>query len=278
MIDLHSHIQTSAFDEDRDETIQRAKDAGMTYMLVVGFNLENSISAITLAKQHDWLYSTVGLHPNSADGWSDGLKTKFKNLISDKSNKVIGVGECGLDFYHNRSDGDEQREVFTEHVKLAKEFDLPLIIHCRDSKNPANTNEIPGLRQGNQKIENEESAYMQVYEILQKEGIKKAVFHCYSGNLEFAKMVWSAGYYTSFTGIVTYTSNTELHLVAKEAPLDKIFTETDCPYLPPQKYKGQRNEPAFTEDIVRFIAEERELPYEHVESAIESSFKKLFFG
>lgn len=259
MFDSHCHIHFPEFDYDRDEVLKRAYDAGVTSLLLVGCDVETSKRGINMAGNHANMRASIGIHPHDAKLWSDEVRTQFSNWIrvdleshALSERKIVAIGEIGLDFYRNLSSPETQRRVFREQLDLAKQFDLPVIIHSRD-------------------------AHEEVMHILLEKDLKLALFHCFTGDISFAKQVFEHGWYISFSGIVTYPSATELRKVAEIAPLDKFLVETDCPYLPPQPYRGKRNEPAFLKETVSFIASIRHLSFTEIDLATESSTKQLFF-
>jgi len=162
------------------------------------------------------------------------------------------IGECGLDYFRNLSLPEVQKEVFAWQLEMAKKYDLPVVVHIRD-------------------------AYVDAFEILKAADWKKVILHCFSGGLNEAYLAWNMGFITSFSGVVTYPKNTELQQVAKEAPAGLYVVETDCPFLSPQKYRGQRNEPAFVAETARFVGELRGIDFEKV-SAETSANAQRFFG
>lgn len=223
--DSHVHLVLEQFDNDRDKVIQEALSSGITHIVQSCDNLNEVKKNLTLTKNYENLYSSVGIHPHEAKTWNDMSAITIKQYTKEK--KVIAIGETGLDFYYNYSPKDTQIKVFREQIKIAKEVLLPLIIHTRD-------------------------AFKEAIEILKKEKADCGVFHCFTGDLESTKEILKLGFYISFSGILTFKNAAYLREAAKEIPLEKTLIETDCPFLAPVPFRGKRNEPKF----VRYVAEE----------------------
>lgn len=274
MFDTHCHIQFNAFKDDAPEVIKRCEEK-KCLMVVVGSQIDTSKRAIEYAEKYDFIYAAVGLHPvhtshTEVDEEEINFKTReenfyyetYKELASHK--KVVGIGECGLELFHI-PEGVSKEEilakqisVFEAQIKLAKELDLPLIIHIRD-------------------------AYEETYKILKEQKVTKGVVHCYTGNQENAAKFLDLGLYLGFTGIITFPpkktnpeSQLELLRVVEQCPTDKILIETDAPYLAPQKYRGERSEPWMIEETATKIAEIKNLTQKEILEITEANAKKLF--
>ena len=217
LIDTHAHIQMTEFDADREETLARAKTAGIELMVTVGYHLEASQRAVEAAQRYPQVFASVGIHPHDAKHYDDATEKILHDL--SKSPKVVAIGEAGLDFYRDRSPRPAQIEAFRRQIHLANERGLPLIVHDRE-------------------------AHRETMQILKQEQAEVVVLHCFSGDLAMAEEAWARGYYTSIAGPVTYPKNEALREVVRRARPDRFVLETDCPYLPPQAFRGQRNEPA----------------------------------
>jgi TatD DNase family protein len=231
--DSHSHIQFSWKFPDVDKVIARAIDAGVTRQVIVGCTVKDSFQALNLVKKYDdkQFWCAFGIHPHDSNQCTEETLNKFKETIK-KEQKVVAIGEIGLDFFRNLQLRETQVEAFKAQLRLAKELNLPAIIHVRD-------------------------AWEDALQIIEEIGNEKVVMHCYTGSLETARKCWEKGFLTSFTGIVTYPKNDDLRVVASSVPEDLFMIETDCPYLPPQIYRGRRNEPAYVVETARVIGEER---------------------
>jgi len=250
LIDTHAHLHVKEFDADRDEVIARAAAANVDW-LSVGFEPRGNVQAAKLADLHN-KYWTAGIHPHNADECSPETLDHIQELAAAGYGKgIVAIGECGLDYFKNFQPRETQLKAFAEQLILAKQMGLPVIVHCRD-------------------------AWEDAFEILQRQKIEQAVFHCFSGSQEIATRAWDRGYYTSFTGIITYPSAESLRALIKQAPLDKIMIESDCPYLAPQSHRGQRNEPAFLGEVVQLLAELKRKNREELEIILEKNTKEYF--
>lgn len=251
-IDSHAHIQLSQFKRDRTAVLQRAKEAGVSKMLVIGFDLESSFGAIELAESYDNVYATVGMHPHDAtDLTPDVLKT-FRDLL--KHPKVIALGEIGLDYYRNLSPRDVQKTAFEKQLDVADEFDMPIVVHNRD-------------------------AYMDILPILEaRDGNVYGVLHCFTGDVELMQRSVELGFHIGIGGIVTYPNAKEMQAVVREVPAERLLIETDCPWLAPQFRRGKRNEPAYLRAVAEKIAELRATSVKSIGEITTRNFEKLFFA
>jgi TatD DNase family protein len=228
LTDTHCHVQTPAFNGERDAVLRRALEAGVNTLVCVGYDAETWRAAQTLVAAGSpglRLYATAGLHPHDAKDFTPALMDEIRGLAL--AGQIVAVGECGLDFYRNLSMPEQQREAFVAQIALANETGLPLVIHDRE-------------------------AHESVLELLRSGGAHRGVMHCFSGDWELAKQCLDLGFYISIAGPVTYPKNGVLRDVAARVPADRIVVETDCPYLTPVPFRGKRNEPA----LVRLVAEE----------------------
>lgn len=236
IIDTHAHLMFKDFNGEVDAVLKRATDAGVEKIINVGCDVKTSQQAVEMAARDD-LYATLGLHPYDSLVATDDLMEEWGNLISSNK-KIVAVGECGLDYFKATIPKEDQKNAFRLQLALAEQTGLPVIIHNRDADE-------------------------ECLEILEEFDVK-AVFHCFSGNVEFARKLWNKGYLTSFTGIITYPKAENVREVAAEVPLDKLMVETDCPFLAPQLYRGNRNEPAYVVEVVKKIAEIRGMSVDEV--------------
>ena len=258
-IDTHAHVNINAFKEDAEAVILKCKEEGVA-MINVGTQQDTSQRAVELAEQYDNCYANVGLHPvHTSASYHDeselGENMKaftsrgeefdidyYRNLA--KSNKVVAIGECGLDYYRLEKDTRAvQEKAFIEQIELANELSLPLMIHTRDAKgNSASAKADAGV--GN--------VYDDTYEILKAHAKVRGNVHFYAGNYEQAKKFFDIGFSVSFTGVITFAKDYEE--VVRNAPLDMIHGETDCPYVAPVPYRGQRCEPWMVQEVYKKIA------------------------
>lgn len=220
--DSHAHIQSEPFDQNRQQIIQNAKDINLRGVVCVGINLHSSQKSLDLHHEHpDFIYPTIGNHPYNANEPFEPIK----QLATKNKDIIVGIGETGLDYFKNNLPKEIQKESLLKHAKLAKELDLPLILHLREI----------------------EDTWDDCWEILEKANYPKAIFHCFSGTLEQAQKIWSHGYKTSYSLMTTYPRNKDLKATMDSTPLQNLLIETDSPYLPPQLKRGQQNEPSFLE-------------------------------
>ncbi len=260
-IDTHAHLNFKAFNDDYQDAIERASDANVRKIINVGSNLETSEKAIAISSQLSAfsLYASVGLHPiHVADEKFD--YDTYLNLA--KEEKVVAIGETGIDLFHDKNTYEIQKEIFSQFLLIAKEVNKPVIIHCREANN-------------------------QLLEILKSQkALPKGVIHCFCGDWKFAKELLDLGFLISFTGIITFTKDpsrvreprrgSDLLEAVEKVPLDKIMIETDCPYLAPQNYRGKRNEPAYVTEVAKKIAEIKNLSLTEVEKTTTINAIKLF--
>jgi len=254
-IDTHAHLDVEQYDNDREQVIKNATENGVGFIINPSFDLQSAKRAVDLANQYENIFAGVGCHPKTKEESGYVFNKKdYSEII--KSKKVVAVGECGLELASSKIDETEkqellkyQKEIFVEQINLAKELNLPLIVHCRNT-------------------------HKEVIEILSKENNLKGVIHCFSGSWIDAQKYLEMGFYVSFTGIITYANDYDK--VVKNMPLDKILIETDCPYLSPAPLKGQRNEPANVKYIAQRIAEIKGEGLEKIAEITTQNAKNLF--
>ncbi len=227
LIDTHAHLDNGRFAADLPQVIEAAKTAGVNHILTIGCDLASSKASVELAATYAEIYAAVGIHPHAAREATDEVMVALKALA--RQDKVMAIGEMGLDYYRDHCPHDIQQTAFRRQIALAVELDLPIIVHDRE-------------------------AHQDVLRILQEEQAQRVggVLHCFSGDLAMAQACIELGFYISFPGTLTYPANQALRDVAEAISTDHLLLETDCPYLAPQPLRGKRNEPAF----VRYTAEE----------------------
>jgi len=250
LIDSHAHIQLERFDEDREAVLERAHSAGIHAILIIGFDLQTSRSAISLAERHEQVYATVGMHPHDAKNLDDETLQILRELVAHP--KVLALGEMGLDYYRDLSPRPIQKKAFEQQLDLAEELDLPIVIHNRE-------------------------AYHDILPILQaRRGRVRGVMHCFSGDVEIMHKSLDLGFYIGVGGPVTYRKSDALQAVAREVPADRLLVETDCPWLAPQFRRGKRNEPAYVRAIAEKIADLRGVGLEEIGEITTRNFEQLF--
>ncbi|MFA6999558.1 MAG: TatD family hydrolase [Candidatus Paceibacterota bacterium] len=291
-IDIHSHTNFKAFDEDRDAVISRAL-LNDTWVINIGTQYDTSKKAVEMTNEYgEGVYATIGLHPihtgasyhDEQELGSDGQeftsrgeifdKEKYKELANNK--KVVGIGECGLDYYHMESDTiEKQKTAFISQIELSNEMGLPLMLHIRNQPNAS----TPSLRATPQ--EGNLNAYADVADLLEKYSKRsiKGVSHFFAGSVEDMKRFIEIGIYISFAGPITYKPKPEIcdyESVIRETPLEMILADTDSPYVAPVPHRGTRNEPSYVKDIVAKIAQIKGLDEEKVANQIVLNAKRLF--
>lgn len=236
--DTHAHLDDPSYAEDFQEVVTRMKSSGISRVTNVGYDLPSSERSVKLAQDNDFIYAAIGIHPHNAEGATD--ETWAKLLLLAKQPKVLAWGEIGLDYYRDLSPRSIQKDIFIQQIKLANEVGLPIVVHNRD-------------------------AHQDVLEIIKANPPQYGgIFHCYSGSWEMANVLLRLGFYLSFAGPVTYKNARQTVEVAGHAPMDRILVETDSPYLTPEPRRGKRNEPTYVREIVRKIAEIKNLPFEDI--------------
>ena len=252
LFDSHAHLNDERFDEDREELISSLQEKGVDLVVNPGACIETSISSIELAKKYDFIYAAVGVHPHDVGELDETAIDTLRKLATDNK-KVVAIGEIGLDYYYDNSPREVQKEWFIKQIQLANELKLPIIIHDRD-------------------------AHGDTFEIIKKYKSPEigCVLHCYSGNVELAREYVKMGCYISLSGTVTFKNNKKTKEVAREIPLDRLFIETDSPYMAPTPHRGKRNNPSLVQFVADTIAIEKGVSYETVCEATKENAKKFF--
>lgn len=251
MIDSHAHYDDAAFDNDRNALLSSMNENGVSLIINVGDNVESSKRSIELAEKYDFIYACVGIHPEHADKVSD--KDFDEILKLSEHEKVVAIGEIGLDYHYEGYSKDAQNELFRRQIKIAHKADLPVVVHERD-------------------------ACADVLDVLRTEDISKTggLLHCFSGSLETLKTVMDMGMYISLGGIVTFKNARTAPEAAKHVPLQRLLLETDCPYLAPTPFRGQRNNSILMRQTAEKIAEIRGISFEDVEKATSKNAKRFY--
>ena len=248
IIDTHAHILDAKFDVDRNEILQRAKDAGVATIFEIACEVNEWPGALELSKA-DNIYAAYGVHPLEVEDYSDKDLEKLETYLKDA--KCLALGEIGLDYHYDGGAKKEaQKELFIKQLEIAKKLNKPVIIHCRD-------------------------AYEDMYEILKNYSFK-GVLHCFLGDRKQAKMFTDLGYLIGITNPITYPKSEELRKAVEETDISKLLIETDCPYLPPQDKRGQRNEPAYVVEALKAIATIKKLSYEEAAKITTKNALDLF--
>jgi TatD DNase family protein len=253
-VDSHAHLDDAAFDADRDEVIARARAAGLKYLLTVGgcSGPDDLASGLPIAEQHDWMFTSVGIHPHEA---ARAAENHFESLQRAAANpKVVAIGEIGLDYYYDHSPREIQKQVLIRQLEIARASKLPIIIHCRDAW--ADLGEIVAQHWHSSSL--------------------GGILHCFTGAREEARRFLDWGFMVSFAGNVTFKKAENLHEAARFVPLDRLLTETDSPYLAPVPHRGKRNEPAFVVEVTRALAALRSISEEEMGRRAVENFIRFF--
>jgi TatD DNase family protein len=250
IVDSHTHLEMPEFADDRDEVVERARTAGIEFMVTVGTNIAYCREVVSLAERYDGVYAAVGIHPHDVKEIGKDTYEELRALARRK--KVVAYGEIGLDFFRNLSPRNIQVQRFGEQLELACEIGLPVIVHDRD-------------------------AHREALEMLTPwRGKLRGIFHCFSGDRAMAKKCLDMGFVISVPGTVTFAKAETLRDVVRYVPLEYLLVETDAPYLTPQPHRGKRNEPAYVVHTVAKVAEVKELSAEAVGAATTANAKALF--
>ena len=255
LFDNHSHLNDEKFDEDRDEIIREIINTDTKNFITAGYSLEGSKKAVEISNKYDFMYATCGISPNDIPQNEEKLwkmLDEIKNLIENNNQKVVAVGEIGLDYYWNTDNKELQTKAFIEQIKLANELDLPIVIHTRD-------------------------AIMDTLEILKENPVKnKGVFHCCPQNRELIKEGLKLGFYISFAGPITFKSSKNADEMINLVPNDRILIETDSPYLAPEPVRGTRNTPINVKYVAQKIADAKWMTLEEIADITYENARKIF--
>ncbi len=252
LIDSHCHLDFPDFRGEQDDVIARARAAGVRGMLTICTKLGDAAAIRALARAHDGIWCSQGVHPHEAEHAAAVTAAEIAALAEDP--KVVGIGETGLDFYYEHSPRAIQERVFRAHIQAARQTGLPIIVHTRDA----------------------DAETVAILEEEQAKGAFAGVIHCFSAGAAVARSALSHGMYISFSGIVTFKNADAVREVAREVPLERLLVETDAPYLAPVPMRGKRNEPAFTAHTAAFVAGLRGLDIEELGRVTTDNFFTLF--
>ena len=249
MFDTHAHLDDRKFNHDREEVINSLKENGITTLVNAASDLKSSKDAIALANKYDFIYASAGVHPHETKNMSDKTIGEIEKLLLSES-KCVALGEIGLDYYYDLSERDTQLYWFDKQMQLAEKHSIPVIIHDRD-------------------------AHEDCLNIIKKYNVQ-GVFHCFSGSKEMAKELVNLGWFISFTGVLTFKNARRAIEAAQAIDINKIFIETDCPYMAPEPFRGNRNEPKYVRYVCEKLAEIKKMYIDEVEKITEINAKKFF--
>lgn len=257
IIDTHAHLDLPEFDQDREEVIIRAGEEGVTTIVTVGINIESCRRALQLAEDHAGIWAVVGIHPQDTRDFRREDLSKLEEMAGHP--RVVAIGEVGLDYYRNYSPPETQKEILKWQLEIAKNYKLPIVIHCRQAQE-----DMISIMED----------WCRSYAL--PEGNPRGILHCFSADIETAEKYMQMGFYLSLGGYIGYPSSAPLRSLIKELPFDRLVVETDCPFLPPQKYRGKRNEPAYVAMTLEVLAEIKGVTLEEAARRTTQNAMKVF--
>lgn len=254
LFDSHCHLNDEKYNEDRKELIENLRKQGVKRLVTAGYSIESSKEAIKLSKEYDFIYATIGISPNDVPKTLKDLDKDLNNIkdLYKEGEKIVAVGEIGLDYYWNTENKEIQKEAFKRQIELANNLNLPIQIHTRE-------------------------AIADTLEILKNNKVnKKGIFHCCPFNRELVKEGLKLGFYISFAGPTTFKNSKNAAEIIKMVPDDKMLVETDSPYLSPEPFRGKRNDPSRVQYIIKKIAEVKEKSFEEIEKMVYENANTIF--
>ena len=250
LFDTHAHMNDPAFDEDREAILLGLKDKGVALMMNVGCCLESSKDCVAMANKYPFVYASVGTHPDSADEVDESVLEEYR-MLCKQNDKVVAIGEIGLDYYYETIPREIQQRAFRLQLELARELNMPVIVHERNAHDD-------GMR------------------IVKEFKGVSGVFHCYSGSAEMARQLVDMGWYIGFTGVLTFKNARKAVETAASIPLERIVLETDCPFMAPDPFRGKRNDPGYLYRMAEKLAEIRGISVEEVHRVTTENGKRLY--
>ena len=254
LFDSHCHLNDEKYNEDRKELIENLRKQGVKRLVTAGYSIESSKEAIKLSKEYDFIYATIGISPNDVPKTLEDLDKDLNNIkdLYKEGEKIVAVGEIGLDYYWNTENKEIQKEAFKRQIELANNLNLPIQIHTRE-------------------------AIADTLEILKDNKVnRKGIFHCCPFNRELVKEGLKLGFYISFAGPTTFKNSKNAVEIIKMVPDDKMLVETDSPYLSPEPFRGKRNDPSRVQYIIKKIAEVKEKSFEEIEKKVYENANTIF--
>ena len=249
LFDTHAHLNDPAFDPDREELMAGLAEKGIGLVMNAGCSLESSRDIVAMTERWPWLYGSVGSHPDSADEVNEDVIEEYRKLC--RHEKIKAIGEIGLDYYYEDIPREIQKNAFRMQMALAKELDMPVIVHEREAHDDGMriVKEFPGVT---------------------------GVFHCYSGSAEMARQLVNMGWYIGFTGVLTFKNARKAVETAASIPLERIVLETDCPFMAPEPYRGKRNDPGYLPKMAEKLAQIRGISVDEAIAATTENAKRLY--
>jgi TatD DNase family protein len=250
MIDSHCHLADKQFDADFDAVLQRAANAGVERMITIADSIPEAEKCIALAEKYDQIFCTVGVHPHAAKDWDETTLARLRSL-AQSSPKVKAIGEIGLDYHYNFSPVEAQRQAFASQLTLARDLDLPAVVHCRE-------------------------AVEDIWAIVREFHDLRIVVHCCTEAWEDVEQFVGTGHFLSFTGIATYPASDIIRETIKQCPIENMMIETDAPYLAPVPHRGKRNEPAFVAETFKLVADLKGLDLAEADKRLTANTVEFF--
>jgi len=252
LVDSHCHLDFPDFTDELDAVVARARAAGIERLVTISTRVRRQAALLAIAERFPEVYCSVGTHPHYAHEEADISAAEL--VACSRAEKVVAIGEAGLDYHYDNSPREAQQRGFRTHIAAARETGLPLVIHSREADDDT----------------------ARILEDEMGKGAFAAVLHCFTGGRELARRAVALGHFISFTGILTFKNSEELRSIAAELPADRILVETDAPYLAPGKYRGKRNEPAFVVETAKLLADVRSVPFDALAKESTANFYRLF--
>lgn len=249
MIDTHSHINFEDYKENFEQVLKDIKENEVQKVIIPGVEPSTFDEIITYCDKYEMIYGAIGIHPSEFQTYNSTIEKEIYNLIEHK--KIVAIGEIGLDYHYGSDTKEEQKEIFNKQLKIAEKVQLPVIIHDRE-------------------------AHEDAFNIIQNYKLKDVIFHCFSGNIDFAKKCVEKGYYIAIGGVVTFKNAKELKEVAANIPLENLLLETDAPYLAPVPFRGKTNSPAYLKYVAEEIAKLKQIDVEDVKVKTTENAKRIF--
>ncbi|HEY9060519.1 MAG TPA: TatD family hydrolase [Pseudobacteroides sp.] len=251
LFDTHAHFNDKRFKDDRDEAIKKAHESGVSYIMNVSYNIPSLEQSVSLAKRYSYIYAAVGIHPHYSKEMNDEILDKVRSLAQNK--KVVAIGEIGLDYYRDLSPREIQKKWFVKQIELAKEINLPIIVHIRNANEDA-------------------------LKVIKDENARDVggIIHSFSGDVNMAREAMDNNFYISVGGPVTYRNAGNLVEVVKYVPEDRLLIETDCPYLTPEPFRGSRNDSSLVRLVAEKIADIKGKTFDEIAEVTTNNAKRLF--
>lgn len=252
LIDTHAHLQDDVYNESLRQVIDNAYKNNVKKIICSSYNLKSSLQSIMISNNNKGVYATIGVHPENCEEYNINIEKGLFELA--KNSKVLAIGEIGLDYHYTTTNKDIQKQTFIKQILLADKLNLPIVIHTRDAIGDT----------------------MQILREYKKYINHGGVFHCFNASIEVLEEIVKMGFYVSYGGAITFNNASKLRELVLATPIDRILTETDCPYMAPVPYRGKTNEPKFIDLVIKKISEIKNIDIKELEKIIENNTKNIF--